>query len=190
MARERTADDPAHVFYGCMEKAVLAIVAPFPARMRGPYRRTLQFRFRRSSFSFFWISTYGECKQYGKSAGPQPRGAPLRVDLRSQLASSGVAPGAPHAISGRPLCRPSRPFVGPIFKGSKGSNSPVRQAVGGCPLICALPSCTASYSQGSDPPINRMRRGSWPTRVAASSKSSASSAAMPWAYGRRSPTLQ
>jgi hypothetical protein len=89
--------------------------------MRGPYRRTLQFRFRRSSFSFFWISTYGECKQYGKSAGPQPRGAPLRVDLRSQLASSGVAPGAPHAISGRPLCRPSRPFVGPIFKGSKGS---------------------------------------------------------------------
>ena len=46
-----------------------------------------------------------------------------------------AANGATYAFSRRPLSRPYRLFIGRTLKGSKGSNSPVRQAVGGCPVI-------------------------------------------------------
>jgi hypothetical protein len=45
------AADPAHVFYGSMEKAVLAI--GFRHECAGPYRKTSQFRFVVVHFRFF-----------------------------------------------------------------------------------------------------------------------------------------
>ena len=67
----------------------------------------------------------------GRGFGPtgaarRPSGAegPLWVDLTRSPRGRGTSA----------LCA-SRPFVGPIVKARFGSNSPVRQAVGGCPVI-------------------------------------------------------
>ena len=50
--------------------------------------------------------------------------------------------GATHPLSRRPLSRVSRSFTGPILKGSKGSNAPVRSSCPERSLRCAfLPYC-------------------------------------------------
>jgi hypothetical protein len=61
----------------------------------------------------------------------------------------------PHAISRRPLSRPSRTFTRPTWKARSGSNSPVRQTAGGCPLIARRGRLPA----GAPGSVMTMRRG-------------------------------
>ena len=74
----------------------------------------------------------------GKAVRQTIRGEKRATSRRTSPLTRNTASGATHAFNRRPLSSASRPFIRPIWKGSKGSILPGHHAVGEWPLFAHL----------------------------------------------------